>query len=54
MCTVTFLPIGTTDFILTSNLYQNQLKKINAVIEKLHEDLQYDYLKEMEELSLTF
>ncbi len=42
------LPIKKSQQLI--NLYQNQLKKINAVIEKLHEDLQYDYLKEMEEL----
>jgi len=34
------------------NLYQNQLKKINSLIEKLHEDLQYDYLQETEGLDL--
>jgi hypothetical protein len=31
-----------------SNLYQSELKKINAVIKTLHEDLQYDYLKELD------
>jgi hypothetical protein len=31
-----------------NNLYQSELKKINAVIKTLHEDLQYDYLKEVE------
>jgi hypothetical protein len=30
-----------------NNLYQNQLKKINKTIATLHEDLQYDYLKEV-------
>ncbi len=30
-----------------SNLYAAQLKKINAVISSLHEDLQHDYLKEL-------
>ena len=34
------------------NLYQNQLKKINAALGKLHEDLQYDYQIEVENLSL--
>jgi hypothetical protein len=33
-----------------SNLYQAQLKKINKVISTLHEDLQYDYLKMLEQL----
>ena len=42
------LPIQKSQQLI--NLYQNQLKKINAVIEKLQEDLQYDYLKEVEGL----
>lgn len=29
------------------NIYQNQLKKINAAIAAMHEDLQYDYLKQI-------
>ena len=33
-----------------NNIYQGQLKKINAVLETLHEDLQYDYYKELESL----
>lgn len=33
-----------------SNLYQAQLKKIKAAIATLHEDLQYDYLKQLKEL----
>lgn len=33
------------------NLYDAQLKKINKELSKLHEDLQYDYKKEMEELA---
>ncbi|MEO5892839.1 MAG: hypothetical protein ABIQ31_21495 [Ferruginibacter sp.] len=32
------------------NLYQSQLKKIGKVIATLHEDLQYDYLKELKKL----
>jgi len=32
------------------NLYQAQLKKINAAIAGFHEDLQYDYLKEIKKL----
>jgi hypothetical protein len=35
-----------------SNLYQQQLKKIKAAIPKLHEDLQYDFLRELEQLEL--
>ena len=34
-----------------TNLYQMQLKKINAVIDTMHEDLQYDYLREVKKLS---
>ena len=34
-----------------NNLYQGQLKKIAKVIGTLHEDLQYDYLREMERLN---
>lgn len=30
-----------------SNLYASQIKKISAAIAGLHEDLQYDYLKEL-------
>ena len=30
-----------------SNLYDGQLKKINGLLSVLHEDLQYDYLKEI-------
>lgn len=34
-----------------TNLYQSQLKKISSVIKTLHEDLQYDYLKEFKEFT---
>jgi len=34
-----------------TNLYQTQLKKINKSLSTLHEDIQYDYLKEAERLS---
>ncbi|MES1198162.1 MAG: hypothetical protein ABUL41_02690 [Chitinophagaceae bacterium] len=33
-----------------NNLYQGQLKKIHTVLATLHEDLQYDYLKELKNL----
>lgn len=33
------------------NLYNNQLKKIESAVSSMHEDLQYDYRKEMQELS---
>ncbi|GAB4093903.1 hypothetical protein [Flaviaesturariibacter terrae] len=32
------------------NLYNGQLKKIRAAIASLHEDLQYEYLRELERL----
>jgi hypothetical protein len=32
------------------NLYKGQLKKVKGVIEGLHEDLQYDYLRELKGL----
>ena len=31
-----------------TNIYQSQLKKVYAVLATLHEDLQYDYYKELE------
>ena len=37
-----------------NNLYQSQLKKIDTVLKTLHEDLQYDYRKELEELSENY
>src|SRR5688572_21464953 len=33
-----------------SNLYQSQLKKIAGVLATLHEDLQYDYSRQLQEL----
>jgi len=36
---------------LLVNLYNNTVKKINSVIDKLHEDLQYDLRKELEDLN---
>lgn len=35
-----------------TNIYQNQLKKVNKAVETLHEDLQYDYLKEIRKLQV--
>ena len=32
------------------NIYQNQLKKINKTMATLHEDLQYDYQREIDKL----
>jgi hypothetical protein len=34
-----------------NNLYLGQLKKIHSVLSTLHEDLQYDYLKELQRFS---
>ncbi len=34
-----------------ANLYGNQVKKIRLSIKILHEDLQYDYVKELEQLA---
>jgi len=36
---------------LLVNLYEQQLKKINALISALHEDLQQDYLNDLEKIS---
>jgi len=30
------------------HLYQSQLKKVHAILDTLHEDLRYDYYKELE------
>lgn len=35
---------------IIANMYSNQLKKINAAIASMHEDLQYDYLRTVEKL----
>jgi hypothetical protein len=40
--------IPITQNAVINNLYLSQLKKINSVLSTLHEDLQYDYRKEME------
>lgn len=37
--------------LVIKNMYQNQLKKIAKTIGSMHEDLQYEYVKEMEQLS---
>jgi hypothetical protein len=42
------IPIGNSPVL--NNLYQQQLKKIHSVIDTMHEDLQYDYLKEVKKL----
>ena len=37
-----------------SNIYQNQIKKINKAIAGLHKDLQYDYLRELNKLFCAY
>ncbi|MEO7530629.1 MAG: hypothetical protein ABIS69_04435 [Sediminibacterium sp.] len=34
------------------NIYLQQIKKINTALKTLHDDLQYDYLRDVEELAL--
>lgn len=34
-----------------SNLYEQQLKKLNSLVEMIHEDLKFDYKKQLEQLS---
>lgn len=43
--------IRTSASAALENLYQNQLKKIRKLIGGMHEDLQFDYLKELEPLA---
>lgn len=38
------------DSPVLNNLYRQQLKKVRAVIATLHEDLQYDFLRELKAL----
>lgn len=45
------LPIRKNPVLL--NMYQNQLKKIDKAVAALHEDLQYDLLKEVSALPLN-
>lgn len=42
------IPYGDSPVLL--NLYRAQLKKVRGVIDGLHEDLQYDYLRELKGL----
>lgn len=44
------IPIENSQVLV--NLYQQQLKKIQGVIDTMHEDLQYDYLKELKTLKM--
>lgn len=38
------------DSPVLTNLYRNQLKKIHVTVDALHEDLRYDYQKEIKQL----
>jgi hypothetical protein len=40
-----------TQNAVISNLYDSQLKKINVLLAALHEDLQYDYSRQISELA---
>ncbi|SEW43392.1 hypothetical protein SAMN05428988_5542 [Chitinophaga sp. YR573] len=42
--------IKVNDSLALSNLYQQQLRKIEKAISAQHEDLQYDYLRQLEKL----
>lgn len=44
------LNVSINDNPVLFNIYQNQVKKINKAIAGLHEDLQYDYLREVNKL----
>lgn len=44
------LNISINSNTVLSNIYNNQLKKITKTIATLHEDLQYDYLREINKL----
>ncbi len=37
--------------LVIKNMYQNQLKKIAKTITEMHEDLQYEYARELKDLS---
>jgi hypothetical protein len=37
--------------LVLKNMFQNQLKKISKTITTMHEDLQYEYAKELEKLT---
>ncbi len=39
--------ISINDSLALLNIYQNQIKKIRKLIATMHEDLQFDYLKEL-------
>ena len=43
------IPLGRS--VALTNLYETQVKKINKILPLLHEDLQYDFRKEIERLT---
>ena len=45
------IPIQKSNLLI--NLYQQQIKKINAALQLLHEDLQYDYQQELNHLAFV-
>jgi len=42
--------IAIANSVALTNLYRQQIKKINTLIDVLHEDLQYDYTRQAEQL----
>lgn len=44
------LPIDLSKSTALQNLYASQVKKIKKAVEGMHEDLQYDYLRQLKEL----
>ncbi|MBC8034902.1 MAG: hypothetical protein H7Y03_12195 [Chitinophagaceae bacterium] len=42
--------ISLTRYPVINNIYQAQLKKINKVLETMHEDLQYEYRRDLDYL----
>lgn len=48
LATINELGIPIKKNAVIHNLYLGQLKKVNALIEALHEDLQYEYRREMQ------
>jgi hypothetical protein len=44
------LNISITNNAVINNIYQNQLKKIHKALGTIHEDLQYDYQRDIERL----
>lgn len=46
------IPINNSQVLL--NLYQFQIKKVAKIIATLHEDLQYDYLKLLDDLAFKY